>query len=55
MNGNIKGDKEGELTYTGERGESVIDYVIGDERIREEVRRVVVEEKVDSSPNSSMG
>lgn len=48
MNGDIKGDKEGELTYTGGREESVIDYVIGDERIREKMRRVVVEEKVDS-------
>lgn len=26
----------------------MIDYVIGDERIREEMRRVVVEEKIDS-------
>lgn len=28
MNGNVVGDEEGEFTYTGERGDSVIDYVI---------------------------
>lgn len=32
MNGNIKGDEGGEWTYTGAGGNSVIDYVIGDER-----------------------
>lgn len=28
VNGNIKGDEEGEWTFTGGRGESVIDYVM---------------------------
>ncbi|XP_024867350.1 uncharacterized protein LOC112451550, partial [Temnothorax curvispinosus] len=48
FNGGIRGDEEGEWTYTGGRGESVIDYVLGDRRTREKVERVVVEEKVDS-------
>lgn len=48
LNGNIRGDEEGEWTYTGGRGDSVIDYVLGDERTRERVREVRVEEKVDS-------
>ncbi|XP_077280504.1 uncharacterized protein LOC143907534 [Temnothorax americanus] len=48
FNGGIRGDEEGEWTYTGGRGESVIDYVLGDRRTRERVERVVVEEKVDS-------
>lgn len=48
LNGNIRGDEEGEWTYTGGRGNSVIDYVLGDERTREGIRKVVIEEKVDS-------
>ena len=47
MNGDIKGDEEGEFTYTG-NGESVIDYVIGNGEAREKVDRLVVEGKVDS-------
>lgn len=30
MNGAKEGDKEREMTFTGGRGETVIDYVIGD-------------------------
>lgn len=30
MNRAKEGDKEGEVTFTGGRGETVIDYVIGD-------------------------
>lgn len=33
-NGNVEGDEEGEFTYTGSRGSSVIDYVIMNERAR---------------------
>lgn len=47
LNGNVRGDEEGEWTYTGGRGDSVIDYVLGDERTRERIREVRVEEKVD--------
>lgn len=47
-NGVVKGDEEREYTYTGSRGSTVIDYVIGDEEKRKKVRRVEVEEKVDS-------
>lgn len=32
LNGNFKGDEEGELIYTEGREDSVMDYVIGDER-----------------------
>lgn len=48
LNGNIRGDEEGEWTYTGRRRDSVIDYVIGDERTRERVRKIKVEGKADS-------
>lgn len=35
FNGVVKGDKEEEYTYTGGRGNTVIDYVIGDREVRE--------------------
>lgn len=34
-------------TYTGERGESVIDYVIENERTRESVKRLKIENRVE--------
>ncbi|XP_024877156.1 golgin subfamily A member 6-like protein 22, partial [Temnothorax curvispinosus] len=48
LNGGVKGDEEGEFTYTGGRGETVIDYVIGEEEVRERVERLEVGERVDS-------
>lgn len=47
MNGGMKEDEEGEFTYTG-KGETVIDYAIGNEETRKKVERLVVEEKMDS-------
>ncbi|TGZ52029.1 hypothetical protein DBV15_12118 [Temnothorax longispinosus] len=49
LNGGMKGDEEGEFTYTGEKGETVIDYVIGNEKVRERVERLEVGERVDSA------
>lgn len=34
--------------YIGGRGESVIDYIITDERAREKIERMEVESRVDS-------
>jgi len=48
LNGEMEGDKEGEWTYTGSRGKSVIDYVIVSEEIREEIMRMEVGDQVDS-------
>ncbi|XP_076287327.1 uncharacterized protein LOC143212411 [Lasioglossum baleicum] len=48
MNGNIKGDEEGEWTYVGARGNSVIDYVLGNEDTREGVGKVEIGDKIDS-------
>ncbi|XP_024887566.1 trichohyalin-like [Temnothorax curvispinosus] len=48
LNGGTKGDEEGEYTYTGGRGEIVIDYIIGDEEVREKVERLEVGERIDS-------
>ncbi|XP_076301434.1 uncharacterized protein LOC143219315 [Lasioglossum baleicum] len=48
MNGNIKGDEEGDWTYVGARGNSVIDYVLGNEDTREGVGKVEIGDKIDS-------
>ena len=48
LNGNMKGDEEGEYTYTGGRGESVIDYVITGEEERGEIECMKVEDRVES-------
>ncbi|XP_076301689.1 uncharacterized protein LOC143219703 [Lasioglossum baleicum] len=48
MNGNIKVDEEGEWTYVGERGNSVIDYVLGNEDTREGVGKIEIGDKIDS-------
>jgi len=39
-NGNIIGDEEGEYTFTGGKGNTVIDYVIGDEETRGRIRKM---------------
>ncbi|KAL6418191.1 hypothetical protein ACFW04_012287 [Cataglyphis niger] len=48
FNGCTKGDIEGEWTYTGESGNSVIDYVMGDEDTRMQVGEVEVGDNIDS-------
>jgi len=48
FNGGRKGDEEGEWTYAGGRGESVLDYVIEDEEVWEKVDRIRVEDRIDS-------
>lgn len=47
-NGNIEGDEEGEFTYIGARGSTVIDYVIFNERASEKVKSFRVEERIES-------
>ncbi|KYN12410.1 hypothetical protein ALC57_15415 [Trachymyrmex cornetzi] len=47
LNGDVKGDKEGNWTYTGRRGVSVIDYVLTDEETREGIE-YLVEDEMDS-------
>lgn len=44
----MKGDEEGEFTYTGGRGDTVIDYVIGEEEVRERISKLEVGERIDS-------
>lgn len=47
LNGNVRGNEEEEFTYTGGKGETVIDYVLGEEKIRDKVERLEVGERVD--------
>ncbi|XP_029054555.2 eukaryotic translation initiation factor 3 subunit A-like [Osmia bicornis bicornis] len=48
MNGNIRRDEEGEFTYTGARGNTVIDYVIAEEQGKERMKRMGIGDKIDS-------
>jgi len=48
LNGCTVGDEEGEFTFTGGMGNSVIDYVLGDEEMRERVISLKIEERIDS-------
>lgn len=48
LNGSIGGDEEGEYTYVGGRGGTVIDYILGDEEVREKVERLEIGEEVES-------
>jgi len=44
-----RGDEEGEFTFTGGVGSTVIDYVIGNELTRERIRRMEVGDRIDSN------
>lgn len=46
------GDKEGEMTFMGERGETVINYVMGDRGAWERIKRLEVGDEVDSDHQS---
>lgn len=48
MNGGVRGDEKGEYTYTGGRGESVIDYVVIREEDKKEVRNMEIGDNVES-------
>lgn len=48
MNEGVDGDEEGEWTYTEARGESVIDYIIVEEGLAGDIKRIEVGGQVDS-------
>lgn len=48
LNGDIEGDEDGEWTYTGGRGNSVIDYVLGNGDSKERIENVIVGDRIDS-------
>ena len=47
-NGNMESDKEGEFTFLGARGSTVIDYVIINERAKVNASKFTVEERIES-------
>lgn len=47
MNRDAKEDKEAKWIYAGKRGESVIEYVIGNEKTKKKIRSMVVGKKVE--------
>src|SRR5436190_8818195 len=47
MNGGVAGDEEGGWTYMGPNGKSVIDYVIGNEEVGEEIKKLEIGERMD--------
>jgi len=47
-NGGIRGDEEGNWTYTGSRGESVIDYILVNDEMEEELVKMEIGDNVDS-------
>ncbi|XP_011858385.1 PREDICTED: golgin subfamily A member 6-like protein 22 [Vollenhovia emeryi] len=48
LNGGERGDWEGNWTYSGGIGESVIDYVIVEQESEEEIERMEIVDKIDS-------
>ena len=48
LNGNVQGDKQGEYTYVGPQGNSVIDFVIVNEEARGKVESMFIGEQIDS-------
>lgn len=48
LNGCTNGDEEGEYTFTGGRGNTVIDLVLGDEKVRERIMSLRIGESIDS-------
>lgn len=48
FNEDIKGDEEGEFTFTGGKGNTVIDYVMGSEDVRSKVDNMKIGDRVDS-------
>lgn len=48
MNGNIRGDEEGEMTFIGKKGNSVIDYAICNAEAWEEINKMEIGDRAES-------
>lgn len=48
LNGGMKWDEDGKWTYVGGKGESVIDYIIGNEDVWEKMQKMEVADRIDS-------
>ncbi|KAL6266188.1 hypothetical protein P5V15_003048 [Pogonomyrmex californicus] len=44
----VLGDEEEEYTFTGDKGNTVINYIIGDEEARGRIKKIKIEDRVDS-------
>lgn len=44
----VRGDEEGEYTFTGGKGNTVINYVIGNLEVRDRIGNMRIGDKVDS-------
>jgi len=47
--GNMRGDENGELTFIGERGESVIDYVLVNQKASDKIEKMEIGNRVESN------
>lgn len=52
INGNTPGGEEGEFTFIGSRGNSVINYIIVNEKMGEKVVKCIADERVNSDHTS---
>lgn len=52
FNGNMSGDKKGEFTFTGGKGCTVIDYLIGNEDVKGRIKRMRIGDRIDSDHHS---
>jgi len=48
FNGNVRGDENGKFTFTGGKGNTVIDYIMGEEEVKERIERMRVGDRIDS-------
>lgn len=53
FNGSMEGDEEGEYTFIGGKGNTVIDFVIGDVEVEEKIKKLKVENRLRSSTGGS--
>lgn len=49
LNGNIDGDETGKQTSFGQKGDSVIDYIISNAEGKEEIKRMEIVDRIESA------
>lgn len=55
FNGSMEGDEEGEYTFIGGKGNTVIDFVIGDVEVEEKIKKLKVEDRDRLRPPTGGG
>lgn len=55
INGSMEGDEEGEYTFIGGKGNTVIDFVIGDVEVEEKIKKLKVEDRDRLGPPTGGG